>query len=302
MLAALAGCGGIGGSSVTPLRSLPLTAAHTVSPQCKPLTVPHHAASSSVLGLNGRRDVVELATVDHQTANYEVYWPFRRDRYHEVGIGSGAVATSLNDRREIAGWYTSNYGPIFGFILGHGVWTSYSGRKLRSGRTSVTELLGLNDGGLAVGFYAGENGGHHAFELDTLAAKFYPIRPPGAVSSEATGINDRGDVTGFMTARDGEMKSFLLRGGAYTVLSYPGSGNTQARSINRQDQLVGSFVDSSGVTHGFILTDPGSHPQWVQIDYAKASGNTVLTGIDSHDDLIGNYLDADQRSHGFYCY
>lgn len=303
MLAVLAGCAGIGGTAVTPHQSLPLTASHTVSRQCKSMNVPRHASSISVLGLNDRRDIVELATVHHQTASYEVYWPFRRDRYREVGVGLGAVATTLNDRGEIAGWYEAKHSAIFGFIVGHGVWTSYKGRKLRSGRsTNVTEFLGLNDDGSTVGFYAGENGGHHAFEFNAALGKFSVIRPPGAVSSEATSVNNRGDIAGFMTTKGNETKSFLLKAGSYTLLSYPGSKNTQARGINWQDQLVGSFVDSSGVTHGFILTDPLSHPQWVPFDDPKAAGTTVVSGVDNHDDLVGYYLDANQRPQSFYCY
>ena len=172
------------------------------------MSVPRHASNMSLLGLNDRRDVVELATVHHQTASYEVYWPFRHHLYHEVGIGIGNVATSINDSGEIAGWYLSGFGPIFAFTVNHGVWTSYRRAKPRRGRTNVTEILGLNNGGSAVGFYSGDDGTDRAFELDSATGKFYVIRPPDAVSAEATGVSNRGDVAGFMTQNSGRVESF----------------------------------------------------------------------------------------------
>ncbi|HEX3672275.1 MAG TPA: hypothetical protein VHT92_11285 [Candidatus Cybelea sp.] len=302
LLAVLGGCAGTTGSAVAPSQALPLATLQTASPQCKPLTVPRHAFSISVNGLNDRRDVVELATVHHRTASYEVYWPFRRNRYREIGIGLGTVATSINDAGLIAGWYLSDHGATLGFILSHGVWTSYEARKPHRSHTNVTELLGLNDDDSLVGFYLDGSGADRAFELNAATGKSYEIRPPGAVSAEATAINNRGDVTGFLTQKNGSIESFLLKGGSYTLLQYPGGGATQAFGVGRSDEIVGSYVDTTGKTHGFILTDPLASPQWQSFDYPESTGPTVLKGVNERGDLIGSYVDAYQRSHSFYCH
>ena len=115
----------------------------------------------------------------------------------------------------------------------------------------------------------------------TSDRKVHGFQPPGGVSVEATGINGKGDVVGWMTTSGGTIKSFLLKGGVFTILAYPHATATQALAVNWQDQIVGSFVDAAGQTHGFILTDPLNQPNWVQVDDPKASGPTVITGIEN---------------------
>ena len=48
--------------------------------------------------------------------------------------------------------------------------------------------------------------------------------------------------------------AFLLSGGTYTVLDYPGSSGTYTPAINESGQIVGSYTDSSGYFHGFLLS------------------------------------------------
>lgn len=220
-------------------------------------------------------------------------------RQHNYPGALDTYVTSLNNTKAIAGWYLSNFGPTFGFIMQKGVWTSYKDLKLRQGHTNITEILGLSDAGLAVGFYTDDAGNNHGFELNSTVAKYHAITPPGGVSVEATGINGKGDIVGFMTTANGDTKSYLLKGGSFTLLSYPKSNNTQAFGVNWQDQVVGSFVDASGNTHGFLLTDPLSHPVWTQIDEPKAAGPTVLTSLENHDYLVGFYVDGVGNTNGF---
>ncbi len=220
-------------------------------------------------------------------------------RQHDYPTALDTYVTSLNNTKAFAGWYLSNFGPTFGFIMQHGVWTSYKDLKLRKGHTNITKILGLSDAGLAVGFYVDDAGVNHGFELNSTVAKYHPIVPPGGISVEATGINGKGDIVGFMTTGNGDTKSFLLKGGSFTIFAYPKSQNTQALGVNWQDQVVGSFVDASGNTHAFLLTDPLSHPSWMQIDEPKAAGPTVLTSLENHDYMVGYYVDSVGHTNGF---
>lgn len=211
----------------------------------------------------------------------------------------GAVATvvtSLSNSKSIAGYYFTKQGWIFGFIEQDGLYTSYKDPKLKQGDSNITELRGINDAALAVGFYTDQYGADHAFELNAAISQYHPINPPGGVSVEATGINGKGDIVGFMTTQKGSTscinspcKTWMLKGGAFTEYSYPQSTNTQGLAINWQDQIVGSFADSSGNTHGFVLSDPLATPQWQQIDEPKADGATVLTSIQDKEYMVGYY-------------
>lgn len=209
--------------------------------------------------------------------------------------GHDTLATSLNNTKAVAGYFTSKQGWIFGFILQGGLYTSYKDTKLNKGHTNITKLLGINDADLAVGYYTADNAIDHAFELNAATGQFHAVTPPGGISVQATGINGKGDIVGFMTTQKGATacsdgcKSWLLKGGSYTVLSYPHSSNTQALAVNWQDQIAGLFVDGSGKTHGFVLSDPFSKPRWTQIDEPKAHGYTAITSIQDKDYMVGYY-------------
>ena len=210
--------------------------------------------------------------------------------------------TAVNNTKALAGWYRSAQNPswIFGFIEQHGVWNSYRDLQLRKDhKSNVTMLLGLSDAGLAVGYYIDDSNVNHGFELNETTGKFHGFQPPGGVSVEATGINGKGDVVGWMTTSGGTIKSFLLKGGVFTILAYPHATATQALAVNWQDQIVGLFVDAAGQTHGFILTNPLNQPDWVQVDDPKASGPTVITSIENHDYMVGYYADNAGHTDGF---
>ena len=63
-----------------------------------------------------------------------------------------------------------------GFIEWNGVFTSYAYAK--APKSTVTQILGLNSSGIAVGFYTSANGVNHAFTLDQGTGNFTKITPP----------------------------------------------------------------------------------------------------------------------------
>src|SRR5260370_20998621 len=86
--------------------------------------------------------------------------------------------------------------------------------------------------------------------LSTSAAgtTFTAIDFPGAVSTRAFGINDKGRVVGRYQDSGGNVHGFLLKNGAFTAIDVPGAtGFTVARGINNSGDIVGNYVDSSGI-------------------------------------------------------
>ncbi|HYL27745.1 MAG TPA: hypothetical protein VEW74_07905, partial [Candidatus Nitrosotalea sp.] len=75
--------------------------------------------------------------------------------------------------------------------------------------------------------------------------------------------------------------------------------DTEALAVNWQDQIVGSYIDSLGATHAFVLTNPLNQPNWQSVDEPKALGLTVLTSIQDHDYMVGYYLDGSGKINGF---
>ena len=68
---------------------------------------------------------------------------------------------------------------------------------------------------------------------------------PGAMVTNANGINDSGQIVGNFDDASGD-HGFLLNNGIYTELDVPGATFTVANGINDSGQIVGNFNDASG--------------------------------------------------------
>ncbi|MBV9262985.1 MAG: hypothetical protein JO324_01600 [Candidatus Eremiobacteraeota bacterium] len=231
---------------------------------------------------------------------YVVHRPYAPQNFFEEPYPTAVDTriTSLNNMKVIAGYYSVQRGWIFGCIYENGIWSSYQDPKLQRSKINITELLGISDANLAVGFYENDTKNDYAFELNPASGEFHGISPPGATSSVASGINGKGDIVGWATVGGGTV-AYLLKGGIFTFLSYPGSVETKATAVNWQDQISGSYVDHAGVTHGFVLTNPLVSQQWLSVDDPLAAGTTFINSIENHDRVVGYYVDAQGITHGF---
>jgi hypothetical protein len=243
-------------------------------------------------------------TTSHPAHGYVANEPYgpQNFRHEDYPSAKDTYITSVNNRKALAGWFIppdNQKNWVYGLGEQGGIWTEYKDPQLRHGTSNITELLGLNDAGLAVGFYQDDKGVNHGFELNQQIDKYHSIVPPNVISVEATGINGKGDVVGFATIGSGATVSWLLKGGAFTIFSFPLSLDTKALGVNWQDQVVGKFVDTKGNTHGFILTNPLNGQSWDKVDEPNAAGATVVTGIEDHRNFVGYYVDSAGKTNGF---
>src|SRR5262245_9909626 len=85
-----------------------------------------------------------------------------------------------------------------------------------------------------------------------------------------------------------------------TTFDYPGAGNnTLPQKINERGDVVGEFIDSSGVTRGFIRFSDGSFSDPI-VDPNDTLGFTEGRGINTSPTLVGDYLPPDGNLHGFF--
>jgi hypothetical protein len=49
----------------------------------------------------------------------------------------------------------------------------------------------------------------------------------------------------------GVENGFFFRDGHFTIVDYPGVGNSDDHGINDRGEISGSYIDSNGVYHGF---------------------------------------------------
>ncbi|MCC7153937.1 MAG: right-handed parallel beta-helix repeat-containing protein [Bryobacterales bacterium] len=79
----------------------------------------------------------------------------------------------------------------------------------------------------------------------------------------------------------------------FTPIDYPDAKSTTARAINSSGDVVGSFTDSAGLNHAFLLRGG----KFSEIAYPDAR-QTWAHGINSRGDIVGQYSNG-QRVYGF---
>jgi hypothetical protein len=204
---------------------------------------------------------------------------------------------AVTGRANTAGFWVDATGASHGFVDWNGVFTTVDD-PLAAGKTETTQILGLNDKGVAVGFYNDAQGNAHAFKYNQATRTFTTLVPPGSDSATATGINASNEITGFLM-RGKTTASFLVSRGRYVEFDVPGSTNTQALGLNNRDEVVGSYVDAAGMTHGFTATDPTTHATFSRIDDPLGIGNTIINGVNDRGQIVGFYTNAAKNTVGF---
>ena len=129
---------------------------------------------------------------------------------------------------------------------------------------------------------------------------FATIDVPGASSTQAFGINPKGNIVGSYLNAAG-LHGFLLSKGAFTTIDVPGASFTQALGINPEGNVVGVYGNATG-THGFLLRrrerdDDGDNDAFTTIDFPGASF-TQAVGINPKGTVVGVYSNA-TGTHGF---
>jgi hypothetical protein len=84
------------------------------------------------------------------------------------------------------------------------------------------------------------------------------------------------------------------------TFDYPGAGNlTLPQKINERGDVVGEFIDSSGVTRGFVRFSNGSFSDPI-VDPNDTVGFTEGRGINNSRTVAGDYVISDGTLHSFF--
>jgi probable HAF family extracellular repeat protein len=145
--------------------------------------------------------------------------------------------------------------------------------------------MGVNDNGDIVGGLnrVGTNVGFrlHAGKLTTLSF-------PGARGgTTATSINNGGIIVGTYKQfqdDDPNNRGFSWNNGVFSNIDFPGAVSTSPAKISASGDIVGSYVDVHGVSHGFAL-DKGKYTS-IDAPNSSATGSGV-TGVNILDKVIG---------------
>lgn len=125
---------------------------------------------------------------------------------------------------------------------------------------------------------------------------------PGAVLTEIVGgPNLEGTSVGvYNLTTGGANRGFsVTANGHFTPFDVPGATSTTPNYINLQGVIVGSYTDSAGTSHGFVL----NHGSYTTVNYPGEPG-TVLSSVNDLGDFSGFYCsdaacDASATFHSF---
>lgn len=200
------------------------------------LSVPGSSATEA-FGINNSGEIVGTWFTGSGGQNAFLY---AKGSFQSLGLPM-AQANGINDTGQIVGFYNGPAG-FEGFSYKNG-----SIRSILYPGAIFTETFGVNDAGQIIGSYADTLGLMHSFIY--ADGKFTPVNVPG----QAMGINNNGQIVGYLSGPSG-FEGFVYNHGGVTTLSVPGSVATQALGINDAGQVVGTYFDSSQQQHAFLAT------------------------------------------------
>jgi probable HAF family extracellular repeat protein len=160
-----------------------------------------------------------------------------------------------------------------------------------------TVATGINDAGDVVGYYYDSYVYPHGFLWANGSMNTVDF-PQSKFMTSLFGINNCGTIVGQIFDNNGAttLQSFVLAGGKYTLVNYPGSVSTQALGINDHGMLAGTYQIGEG-DHGFL---------WYQGQFTTISGfeqhNAYVSGLNDLGDVVGYYYEgprSDRNTVGF---
>src|SRR5215471_14624869 len=201
----------------------------------------------------------------------------------------------INDAGDIVGIYVDSLGVQRGFVRllnGH-----FRSPIVEPNATkNLTQARGINNSGTVCGDYIGSDSFDHGFFLS--GGTFTEYNFPGAIATVVLGINNVADFVGGFSEGSGIFQAFVNLGGTVTSFNVPGASTTFAYQLNNSEQLVvGYYVDSSGIPHGYFRDANGA--LHFPIDPPGSTG-TLLFGLNDSNWVVGRYADSSGVTHGLF--
>jgi uncharacterized membrane protein len=208
---------------------------------------PSGGVSSSLRGINSQGDMVgdyvDVAGIEHGF----LMTPDGALTVIDVPSSPTTIPNGINSQGKIVGNYFDSAGVEHGFIYKHGQIDTFD---LPNATFTPGFFVSNNDVGALVGTID-DAAGTHAFLRRNGLLMTFNIPNSGAFSS-ARAISSTGKIVGGYAFVAGRGRGFLLADGNITRINFPKATSTSPSGINAHDQVVGFYVDSSGVNHGFI--------------------------------------------------
>jgi Cu/Zn superoxide dismutase len=212
----------------------------------------------------------------------------------------------INDSGVIAGYFGSGAQghPNMGYLLTPG------GYRSENFPGSVqTQVTGLNDDGVTVGFWSGMNtasmtNDNFGFYADN--GQFHSVNFPTANNAnppvdQLLGVNDHDVAVGFYTDAKGTNHGYeySIGTGRFSSVTDPRAAGASltAAAINNRGDVAGFYAGAKGATDAFL----SAGGRFTSLAYPGAAA-TMAFGVNGSDEVVGAYTDGSGNSattHGF---
>jgi len=189
-------------------------------------------------------------------------------------------ATGLNNAGTVVGTAYLGGGMVQGY--------TYTAAGGYNGLVSSARAYCISNGGVIAGSYTG-NSDKYVYD----GSSYYDISDmPG----NPTGIYGGGPSLVRMVGSSGTSGfiytyEMMTHSGSSSTFNLSGVWSTNLYGINDSDNLVGSYLDYSYKTHGFVSYDNGW--SYTTLDFTGAT-STIAYGISNNGTIVGTY-----DNHGF---
>jgi hypothetical protein len=176
------------------------------------------------------------------------------------------------------------------------------------GDPTFNRSLGINNGGVISGTFGSGQVGlpNQSYTIAPPYTTFVPANAPGAVQTQATGINAAGNITGFWSdtntgsdANFGFIRWNLHGHAIYIDVNDPLVASippvTQMLGLNKSGIAAGFYNDGNGNPQGFAYNASTGDYMPVKVTEAVAD---AATGINNNNLICGFYRDASGVTHG----
>jgi hypothetical protein len=261
---------------------------------------PLNPTFTQALGINNASTIVGYGNA--VTFNgFQLTLPSSFTRQNFPGADGGTQVVGISGTGTTVGFSITG-GSTNGFAQTGGTFTTVD-----QPGTAFNQLLGINKSGtVAAGYssidpagmtlqkaYTVSGGPSFSTPLFTSIDALLPKPNPG-FNSQATGVNDSGEVVGFYdTTGNAFFSAFTDIGGVITPFQVAGDLSTQALGVNDLGQIVGDYVDAGGVMHGFIDSGGVITP----LDPMGSLGTTI-NGINDQGQVVGFFVDGNDNTIG----
>jgi hypothetical protein len=261
------------------------------------------ALAGTTLALAGAANAAQAGPAAQTSYRFETL-----DNAHDVTFNQ---LLGINNKGLIAGYFGSGAQghPNKGYLL-HPPYGQHNYTKENFPHSVQTQVTGLNDNGVTVGFWSSMNTAsmtNNNFGFWEQNGKFHNANfPTGDAASppvdQLLGVNDHDVAVGFWTDAQGNNHGYEynIKTHRYSTVTDPNapSASLTAAAINKHGDVAGFYTNpSTGNTDGFLKVGR------TFIDLAvPGASSTMALGVNDHDEVVGTYTVGSGSSavmHGF---